>query len=388
MKNSSNSYRFVLLDPHDAQRAQKNIVPGDQIFLYPFKNISLHSFSFPFSGLSKVRDALRIQYKPLLGEGSEAISFIPFFVNMGKRSSSGCVFMLFGAETASIEENLSANKNTFMLWPTAFAFAGEIEGSGVILLQDRNTISTLWVQDWVPMFYKTADNADTTLEDEENLVLAYISEQGKTTDRILRLSGEDLSEDQIQSYGSQTLAGCPAYEQLDLSNKGTNLLEKREQMTRMLTRSGKVSIAAGILVFLLAGGLYLQRAPLANEESQNLETIYRSSFGETSRQPVSSALTKIRTLEKPEMDASLQSTLRVVSSIWDKMSASGDIFLEVVKYSSDNTDILGTAENNDSIQHLRSLLEAEGYSSKADNIQKIPSGELRFNMTISRGKQS
>lgn len=362
---------------------------GAKILLYPFRNLSLHPFSYPFSGTSRVREALKIQFKPLLGEGAEHVSIIPFFVGREKKSSSGCVFLLFGDETRQIEEGLTKGDDQYLVWPAVMAFAGEVQGNGLILWSDDRTITTLWLENWVPMFYKTSDADKTSLEEEERVALDYIAKQGHIAPQVLLFDRRDVTDADAQACGTKTLADCPAYEQLDLSSKGTNLLEQREKTIGFLSRFGKIAIATGMLALIATGTLFLQHKSLAERSAGNAESVYSASFGERSGQPLASASTKLRSVRQTtEADVSLHAVMRSITKTWDNLGASDDIAIESLKYGTENTDILGTALDNESIQNLRQRLEDAGYTPKTDNIQKIPSGELRFNMSLSRsGKQ-
>lgn len=385
MKKTSTFRKFTL---YDGDGIPPSAYGGSKILLYPFKNMSIQSFSFPFAGISRVREALKIQYRPLLGEASNRVSIIPFFVSSDKKSSSGCVFLLFGDERREIEEAIKKNNKSedYQVWPAALAFADEVEGNGLILWKDDESITTLWVDDWVPKFYKTVSASDTNTEEEERLALAFISQQGGDVGSVFSVSKADLVDSDVQSYGTQTLSRCAAYEQLDLSNRGTNLLEQRERAIGALAGAARLSIAFGLLFLLLSAGIYLFQGSLLTASAQSMEGVYSASFGENSRQPLSSARAKVRSLQSPEtVDNSLHTTLRSLTAVWDKLTASNDIYIETLRYGADNTDILGTADNNESIQRVRQLLEEEGFSARTDNIQTIPSGELRFNLNISRG---
>lgn len=118
----------------------------------------------------------------------------------------------------------------------------------------------------------------------------------------------------------------------------------------------------------------------------NAESIYTASFGEHSKQPMSSSLSKVRSLRTPEAENTLHSFLRDIASVWDKIENGEGLRIETLRYGSENTDIIGTSANNESIQSLRSIIEQEGYVPRVDNIQTIPGGELRFNISISRGR--
>jgi hypothetical protein len=204
---------------------------------------------------------------------------------------------------------------------------------------------------------------------------------------IFVANSEDLTDEDIQTFGSETLDGCPAYAQLDLSDKGTNLLERREKIVASLTLIGRIAIVSAAVMLLAAGGLYFNLSNLLEAGTSSMGEIYKSAFREkeSSAQPLSSALSKLRSLRNPDVDVSFNLVMRGVTSVWDDLGASGDISIDTLRYGAENTDAVGLAKSNESIQRLRSALEAEGFVSKIDNIQQIPGGDLRFNLAITKG---
>ncbi len=384
MKKTSESNQFILLD---GSKGPENLAySGNCILLYTFTNIAVQRFHFSFSGISRVKEALRIQFRPLLGDASQKISIVPFFVKNEKRTSSGCVFLMFG-EQEKDDELLAQNENA-VIWPVALAFAGEIEGTGLITYVDEAFITTLWVENWTPRYYATSPSGKGDADLEKTTAMNYIVSQGATVERFFAVNKNELTGDDIQRYGSATLLACPAYAALDLSNRGTNLLEMREKLSGALERFGKILGACAALFLMVAGGVYYRQHSILSLSAVNAETLYFNAFGERSRQPLSSARAKVRALNAEERtEVSLLEILRSFSAAWSVFDTSGDITLETLRYGAENTDVMGTADNNESIQTLRARLEGEGYSPRVDNIQRIPNGSLRFNMSITRGER-
>ncbi|MDR1885474.1 MAG: hypothetical protein LBQ56_04310 [Synergistaceae bacterium] len=383
MKTSAGLHKFKLFD---GAPLANSAYAGGPILLYPFRSVSVQEFSFPFSGISRVREALGIRFRPLLGEASERVSIVPFLVNSERRSSSGCVFLLFRDEIEGLESCIGGG-DTWQAWPDALVFAGEIGGSGLIVWTDDDAITTVWLEDWSPKLYKTVLAEDSSEEEEERLAVEYISGLGKSVENVFPVRRSDITDSDIQAYGTRTLAGCPAYEQLDLSKRGANLLEKRERAVGALLGASRLIAGLGVAALLLSGGVYAFNLSLDAAAQAKMETIYEASFGERSSQPLRSITEKLRSLSGGPSETSLYDTLRSVSSVWDKMGVSSDVYIETLRYGADNTDIMGTAKNNEAIQTLRQRIEEEGLSARTDNVQTIPGGELRFNLNISRGSQ-
>jgi hypothetical protein len=335
--------------------------------------------------MSRVREALRIQFKPLLGDAASNIAFIPLFVHSGKKMSSGCAFLLFGDEMAAIDETMSRIGGDYLVWPVQMAFAAEVDGDGLIIWHDSDIITTMWLKDWVPRFYKTAACDGSSPEDEERIALEYIAQSGDQAARVLSLDDKEVTDGDVQRCGAKTLAACAAYASLDLSGKGTNLLERRERIVAVMSRAAKFAVASGALFLAVSCGAYFYQSSLLSSGAAGAGSVYEASFGERSAQPLSSAQAKLRSVSAAEADSSLNSIMRNVTEVWDKLGASADITIETLSYGSETTNILGTAKSNEAIQRLRSLLEEYGYSPRMANIQTVPGGDMRFNMNISRG---
>jgi hypothetical protein len=312
------------------------------------------------------------------------VSVIPFFVKSERKLSSGCVFTLFGGETEKIDE--SGRYANCTVWPAPLVAAAEVGGNGAIVWADGDFITTVWMDEWAPAYYKTASAQESDVQTEKGQVLEYIVSRGRDARSVYMADAKSLSEFDIQRMGQATIAGCPAYGQLDLSNRGTNLLERREKLVAALTIAGRAAIASAAVLLLLTLGVYMHHASVLEAGRASSSAAYAAAFGETSSgSPLSSAMAKLRAAGDTEADVSFNGVIRGISSVWEKLGASDDISIEILRYGADNTDLTGKAKSNESIQRLRSLLEGEGFVPARDNIQQIPGGYLRFNLTISRG---
>jgi hypothetical protein len=326
-----------------------------------------------------------IQFRPLLGEGAAGVSVIPFFVHSEKKLSSGCVFALFGGETENLEEDARGKDDNYLVWPAPLAFAGEVAGAGLVIWTDGDSIMTVWLDGWIPFYYKTTASDESTVEQERDIALEYASQRGRSVESVFAADRADLSDEDIQSMGAKTLSGCPAYGQLDLSYKGANLLERRERLVSSLTGIGRAAVISAVALLLAAGWVYLSHSRLLEAGQSSMEEIYSAAFNESSSQPLVSAVSKLRSLRSQDVDGSFNAVMRGIASVWDNLGASDDISIDTLRFGAENLDLSGTARSNESIQHLRSMLETEGFAPRPGKIQQIPGGELRFDLTISKG---
>ncbi len=360
---------------------------GDRILLYPFRNLSVQPFSFPFSGMPRVRDALKIRFRPLLGERAEDVSLIPLLTKSEKKNSSGATFLLHGEDSETIETLMNAGGGELAVWPLPLVFAAEVDGSGLVIWSDDEQIISLWLEDWVPMLYRWSDRRENTVEEERRLIEAYAAGQNSAINRVFV---GDRSSVNVQSSGENTFSAYGAYEHLDLSNKGANLLEQRERALGLLVKTARFALAGGLLFAAASGALFWQQTTASDITTSLPGNIYASAFGERSGQPLVSIRQKMAQLQGIRQDTSLQGFLKALGPVWEELNSSGDIVVETMKYSleQERTDLLGTAKDNSAIQRLRALLEKQGFSLKTDNIQQVPGGGVRFNLSITKGARS
>lgn len=384
MKKNHEIDRFILIDHADPQSIPAG--GAECICLYEFANIAAREFIFPFSGISRVKEALRFRFRPLLGETAGDVSIVPFFVKNEKRSSAGCVFLLSGAsdEDAGTLQNIQGAGRA--IWPAPLVFAAEIEGSGVVAFTGSRYISTVWLDDWVPRFYSVCPIETGNVDQELEMAQSYAESQGAKGGKLFSADSSTLSGSDYTRFGRRTIAECPSYANLDLSDRGADLLEKRERMFATFARYGRYIAVTGVLLLAAALGAYMIQDSAVAGSAAATEEIYFRSFGERSKQPLNSARAKLYSSDPQRAaETSLIDVLRAFSFAWDEMGVPEDITIESMRYGPENTDITGTSSNNESIQKLRAVLESDGFSPKIDNIQRVPSGELRFNMSVTKG---
>ncbi|MDR1509902.1 MAG: hypothetical protein LBS53_09720 [Synergistaceae bacterium] len=377
MKEKTGSYRFMV-----SGSVTGKLSGHDVVMLYPFSNLAAHEFTLPFYGISKARDALKIRFRPLLGEGAEDVVFIPFFTQIGKKSSSGTLFLLHESDAAAAEKEIAEVSGQCLIWPTPLVFAGEAGPDGLIVWSGGGRVTSVWLKNWTPVLYRTVSLEGTTPEAEETAALEFIKHAGGTVSKTLLVDSNDVSFSDIQECGMRTVASCPAYGRLDLSGRGTNMQEEKERMYGVIAKSARAVIVFGVTVLIALCGIYAGQSAVLSEYGDNPSAVYEAAFGERSMQPVASALSKLRAAENGGASDTLSPLLTDISSLYGKSGASGDITIETLRYGSDGADIMGTAVNNEAIQKFRDALEEIGYTPRTDSIQAIPGGNMRFNMNI------
>lgn len=382
MKLNADRCRFFIDDISD-RHADKN--GGSSVVLRALHGMSTHHFHFPFAGIGKVREALKFRFRPLLGDSASGISIVPFFAIKDRKSSSGCVFLLPRAESDDDRDGAE------IIWPAPLAFASRVGGSGVITFVDGEQIATMWIDDWIPKYSEVSSADETTVEESQEGAVSFAASSGIAVTERCVVDVAELSDEELQLAARESLHAFPAYAMLDLSDRETNILERREKISSSILRYTRVMLSAGIIALLAAGAAYLHISSTASEISDSAQTVYFNAFGERSAQPLSSARAKLRTDNGTEGSAeslSLADIVRSLTGSWQEFTPSDDIAIETVRYGQENTDIVGTSSTNEMIQKLRTSLENDGLFPQIDNIQRIPSGQLRFNISITRSPRS
>jgi hypothetical protein len=363
----------------DGSGAAKNPSFGKSVLLRSFRNISAHEFSFPFQGMTKIREALKIKFKSLLGDGASRVSLIPFLSKTEKKSVSGCVFVIRNDEKTG--EAAAVN---CAVWPKPMVFACEAAPDGLLVCSDGHDITSVWFKNWTPVFYRVLPADTTTPEEEKRSVLEYIERSGEHAGRVLLVDMKDYSDDDLRSLGSRTMSACPMYERLDLSETGASRRETREKMISRLFIGGRAALVSGLVCLVFMAGVYFKQSRIAGDTLNQAGDIYEMSFGERSMQPVISARGKFAGAGKKSPGYSLLSFVNDISNAWKKLGDEPGIVIETLKYGPEASDILGTAKNNESIQRFRSFIEETGSFPRTDNIQTVLGGDLRFSMNIRR----
>ena len=154
-------------------------------------------------------------------------------------------------------------------------------------------------------------------------------------------------------------------------------------------RRGNRIKARGVPVGVFAvfsGGVWAQRLSLEDFVSEAPSIVYASAFGEKSRDPIRASREKLSSVRQEEGAHDFSALLRVVLSPWKDLPQ-GDLQLDSLRYSSEKTELQGTAKSTNSIQLLREAIEKKKLDVKAGDILQIPGGGFRFSLSIQEAKR-
>ena len=145
-------------------------------------------------------------------------------------------------------------------------------------------------------------------------------------------------------------------------------------------------VAAGFFFAAISGGVWAQRLSLEDFVSEAPSIVYASAFGEKSRDPIRASREKLSSVRQEEGAHDFSALLRVVLSPWKDLPQ-GDLQLDSLRYSSEKTELQGTAKSTNSIQLLREAIEKKKLDVKAGDILQIPGGGFRFSLSIQEAKR-
>lgn len=354
------------------------------IVLVPFKTLVVLPFAYPFTAAMQIREVLRLKARALLGDRVADLFLVPLVIDKKGKNSRGAAFLLTSTESGEMEKPVSGERKIF--WPVPLAFASEINGSGLIIWGDQQQLCSLWIEDWIPQLYRWIPRSEGDIDSERQLFESYAKSTGGSLDQLLIREESDSGKEDLQGIANNTLADCPYYRGLDLSSKGADIVEQRERILGGMMRMVRALTAAGFLFAIISAGLWAQRISLADSVSEASGVVYEAAFGEKSSDPMRASREKLSSVRQEGEGHDFSSLLTTVLSPWTALP-SGDLRLDSLRYSSEKTELQGTAKNTSSIQQLREAIGKNKFDVKAGDILQIPGGGFRFSLSIQEAKR-
>ena len=113
------------------------------VLLLQLKTLLVSPFSLPFGKNGRVREALTMSFRPLLGNEDDSILMIPQIIEQSSDMTAGAVWFVSKTE---IEEIETRTGDGIIFWPASVAFASEIKGDGLVICKPRTAapLSIVW----------------------------------------------------------------------------------------------------------------------------------------------------------------------------------------------------------------------------------------------------
>lgn len=357
---------------------------GESLCLVPFKSLSIQPFSYPFTNLSQIREALSIKVRPYRIEG-KGVEIFPAVFDKESRSSRGVAWFISSEELESIEAGRSDISGHFINWPLPLAFASRVNGTGAVIWTDGDSICSMLFREYYPVLYRWNVYSENGTENEKKWLFSFSASVGDEIEKAVIIDSRKTQEYEnlVSSSLMETLRQYPRYSQINVSKKVMDSFLMTERVTGIVNRILSVILISGI--FFSAGSFiryFSSEKHLEMLKTRSIE-VYRDVFDAQGRiiDPLSQAKAKIAEISGTESGFSLEEVLGRIGKSWSDVQQNG-IVLNSLRYSGDYVDMSGTASEMSSVQLLQKSLDTKEIQSRIGDIQQIPGGGIRFNMTI------
>ena len=362
------------------------------VTLAPMRSLSLSSFSFPFSNITKVREALRLQVMPYAAAGE--MELFPVVMGRTGRGVDGVVCFLSPSELPSLEGGVRT-----LVWPAPLPLVSRVHGTGVTVWMDGENLCSLLWQEGRPVLSRWRPRAQSTPEAE----LAWFdrccagqdtaSGVGQSAEKkpergesfVFDAEGADAARE-LEVIARESLELCPWLRTVNLSRTALEGAMGLERSVRLMTKAACWLLLMG--AFVLAGWLmrWNQVQGRADEVRARSENLYREVFdpSHTARisNPVSLARDRIALLQG---GGSEQRELgRVLSDLGAVFSEnpSLDVTINVLRYNAEGLDCTGSAPDMSTVLDFRKAWEGRAALSQLDNTQSVSGAGYRFDLRV------
>ena len=359
------------------------------LLLYPFRTVSIHTFSFPFRSAKDVRNALALKFRPLLS-GEQDVEIIPLFAGRSKGGSEGIVMCVWGDEIPAESPSLPLGHN--VVWPLPIALASAVNGDGGAVFRNDTVCASVIFRDGLPVFIRCRQSRsdDGGIEGEIRRLVECAEAAGHELAPESVWTGTE--ERRLFEAARETVRQYPRLLGINISRPALAASLARERTAMLLVKLFGWAAVAG-LFFTLIQFTHLQQLRSSMDRfSRESVSLYAEIFGSGERivDPLSQARGKLAELRgSGRSENTLSMTLSHLGRTW----LDGDVqrkdfpVLEQLRYSAEGADITGTAGSMESIQALRTAADTGGFRAALGDIQQIPGGGLRFTLSLRRDAQ-
>lgn len=355
---------------------------GDSLCLASFRSLSMQPFVYPFSSLSRIRDALFIKVKPYSVDGKN-VEISPAIFEKDGKSCKGIAWFISSEELERFERGRDISGN-LINWPVPIAFASEIHGTGAVIWTDEESMCSMIFENYFPLLYRWNNRETSNIDDEKMWLLSYSRSLGNEIDRFyIADSGTEGYQAGLAESIANTLKDFPAYSRVNISKKVMDSFLVTERTTVLATKALSVFLVAGLLFAAGSFVKYRTAGWSLNAIRDRSYDVYREVFDPNGKiiDPLSQAKAKISALSGTDRGLSLEEVLSRIGAAW-KDVPEGKRILNSIRYNGNYVDISGSASEMSTVQSFQKALDKDGTESRIGDIQQIPGGGIRFNMTL------
>ena len=375
--------RFRAVSEPDLSRPTLLLVSGMQ-------TLSLRPFAFPFSNVTRIREALRLQVQPLRS-GLGDVEILPLVVGGGGKGARGVAWILSRKDFVRLGERVDRNQSV-TVWPVPLAFAADAGEDGAVVWADEENLCSLLFQEGIPVLYRWRPREGHTPDEEEEWLRKYCGAAGREIPRLIRFDAQEQPEEAagaLFAAAERTLAAFPSLAEFSVSSRGVDAALVTDRLLVLWRRALLAAtllgllFAAGARLSLREGELYLDRL------RTSAVTAYRSVFGDGPvNDPLSQARARLMQAQGTGKSVQLADLIALLGEAWEATEGK-DILLETLRYGEDGAEIIGSAATVEAIQAFQrqcALLGAKNASARMEaqlgDISQAPGGGLRFTMTV------
>lgn len=358
-------------------KKENNGVKKTDIALVLFKTLSIKSFSYPFNSTAKVKEALSISVKQILGDGGDSVAVIPFFTKREKNLSNGCAFMISRDALDKAEQDLS--ENTY-IWPAPLAFISEVNGNGLVicvgggiqgmLFKNNTPILSLWMSN------------TSSVSDMEDWFKQYAITAGIVVDKVFIADLYTIDALQVEKACQKSIAMIPILDGFSLAGRSAERKAGCDDFMIKAFTTLRCAAVLGIIFALFAGVLFIQSILYRDIFASLPSTVYFKAFGEPSSSPVSTVLKKVKLIPEDGMSTTIKDVLGSMSYAYKESDK--NLKVELFRYSDKSSEIQGTADSAEIAENFRANLAEKGFIAKMSDIRQIPKSGMRFSIALER----
>lgn len=356
---------FVPFGSNAAVRPEKRVV------LVPFRTLVALPFELPFGNRERVRNALGLKYRALVGDGG--IALFPQFFENGSNGSKGTAWLVSREELAEIEKTESG-----VFWPEPYGFATSLNGNGVVVCKSDGFSTAMIFENGMALLYKRSEGSGCaeTLRDE---LLQYGRSvlNKEMTAKIIDMSA--ISQAETQQLCAASAAGSPF---LDLSSSAAGSAEQSDKLIEKISSAAKTAAILGVLLLIFAAAGAVANVSRSSRFGNAPRTVYRHIFSENAASPRSSVARKLRAAS-----GSSNSLKNLTDKVAAAVEGTENIRIDEVNYTAKNSKISGSADGTKDIEAFRAALKDLGINSQLGDVRQIPGAGLSFSVTTGAGSR-
>jgi hypothetical protein len=354
----------------------------------PLKSVAVSPFSFPFSNVLRIREALKLQTLPYAAGGG--MDLFPSITGKTPRSSAGVVWFVPSNEleaVTSLSGRLETGRVGISVWPAPLPLVSKVQGEGVVFWLDKSNICSMLWRAGLPVLYRWKARTRTTLDAELEWFRSYCKSREEELGEFFVLNAEEPSElAALPEIIKESLALCPWLGEVNLSQRALDSAVVVERSVNFFSRVAFWVLIMGLFVLGGNGLRYYEARRSIDEIRDQSSDLYRSVFdpSRTGRIPDPTGLARARVEELKGGSSEghpLHEVFADLGSIFEQ-NPSMDVTLDVIRYNVDGVMYSGFAPDREKIQEFWSAWTERADNVPYPNINTAPGVGYRFDMNV------